>query len=135
MANRARGFTLLEVLLAFVIFAVGVAVVLQIIASSSRATVRARVDTEVALLAQSVMEAVGTDYPLESGTWDGTALDEYEWTLNITEMDVSAMSDAPQLAELIGTQFFRVDLDVRWDNGRDLREEHFATVRSRLQAP
>lgn len=134
-SSRGHGFTLLEVLLAFTIFAIAVAVVLQIIASSSRASVRARADTEMALMAQSVMETVGIDFPLETGVWTGTALGEYDWVLEISDLDPTVLADAPQLAELVGTRFYRVDLDIRWDNGRYVREEHFATVRSVLEQP
>lgn len=135
LRSRGGGFTLLEVLLAFTIFAIALAVVLQIIASSTRATVRAKADTEMALMAQSVMETVGIDVPLESGVWSGSALDEYDWVLEISDLDPSVLADAPQLAELIGTRFYRIDLDIRWDNGRYVREEHFSTIRSVLEQP
>ena len=53
--GRSRGFTLLEVMLAFVIFALSFATVLEILAGSMRSVGRANDDTEVALLAQSLM--------------------------------------------------------------------------------
>ncbi|MDX1379830.1 MAG: hypothetical protein R3233_01855, partial [Xanthomonadales bacterium] len=96
---------------------------------------RAQADTEMALMAQSLMETVGIDYPLEPGIWSGSTLDDYEWVLEISDLDPSALTDAPQLAELVGTRFYRVDLDIRWDNGRHVREEHFSTVRSVLEQP
>ncbi len=66
--RRSRGFTLLEVLLAFVIFAMSFAVVLQILSGSIRNTMRSKQYTEIALIAQSVMDTVGLDVPLEAGT-------------------------------------------------------------------
>ena len=53
------GFTLLEVMLAFVVFALSFAAVLEIMAGSMRSVTRAGDDTEVALLAQSLMDQVG----------------------------------------------------------------------------
>ena len=51
-ASRSGGFTLLEVLLAFVIFALSFATVLEILSGSLRSTMRARDYSEAALLAQ-----------------------------------------------------------------------------------
>ena len=55
----SRGFTLLELLLAFVVFALSFATVLEILSGSMRNTVRARHYSEAALTAQSIMDQVG----------------------------------------------------------------------------
>jgi type II secretory pathway pseudopilin PulG len=54
LGQRAKsgGFTLLELLLAFVVFAISFATVLEIMSGSMRNTVRAREYTEAALTAQ-----------------------------------------------------------------------------------
>ena len=54
---RNRGFTLLELLLAFLVFALSFATVLEILSGSLRNTVRARHYTEAALTAQSACMA------------------------------------------------------------------------------
>ena len=54
-ARQSRGFTLLEVLLAFVVFALSFAVVLEILGGSMRSSLRARDYTEAALIGQSLM--------------------------------------------------------------------------------
>lgn len=50
------GFTLLEVLLAFLVFALSFAVTLEILTGSIRNTARAREYTEATLIAQSLMD-------------------------------------------------------------------------------
>ena len=65
--RREGGFTLLELLLAFMVFALSFATVLEILSGSMRNTVRARHFTEAALTAQSIMDQVGVVIPLESG--------------------------------------------------------------------
>ena len=55
-ARRSGGFTLLELLLAFMVFALSFATVLEILSGSMRNTVRARHFTEAALTAQSIMD-------------------------------------------------------------------------------
>ena len=66
------------VMVAFVIFALSFATVLEIMAGSMRSVGRAADDTEVALFAQSLMDLVGTEIPIEEGEYGGTGMDRYE---------------------------------------------------------
>lgn len=129
----ARGFTLLEVMLAFVIFALSFATVLEIMAGSMRSVRRASDDTEVALFAQSLIDLVGTEIPVEEGTYNGTGMDHYDWQLVIylyTPADGEVSSQ--ELAELSGIELYRVDLDIAWESGSRQRDLHFSTLRSML---
>ena len=134
MGLRASGgFTLLEVMLAFVIFALSFAVVLEIMAGSMRSVRRASDDTQVALFAQSVIDLVGTEIPLEEGGFNGTSMDRYHWRMDVY---LYAVSDedlrTQELAELSGVELYKVDLDIDWQAGRRDRSLHFSTVRSVL---
>jgi len=132
--GRSRGFTLLEVLLAFVVFAISFALVLEIVAGSMRSSVRARDYSEAALLAQSLMETVGTEFPIEPGAWEGEAPGGYRWTLDIADYEGGA-DDARtlELAQLNNTRLYWVDLSLQWGEGRRSREATFTTVRSVLE--
>jgi general secretion pathway protein I len=135
-AMAPRGFTLLEVMLAFVIFALSFAVVLEIMAGSVAGIRRASDDTEVALLAQSLMDSVGLEIPLEEGQYDGEELDRYRWQLDIFFYDPGDESAYTlELAELSGVMLYKVTLDIEWDAGRRFRHAHFSTVRSILASP
>jgi general secretion pathway protein I len=124
---------LLEVMLAFVVFALSFATVLEIMAGSMRGVSRASDDTEVALFAQSIMDLVGTEYPVEESNYSGTAKDRYQWQLYITLYDSVAEDPATlELAELSGIELYRVDLDISWETGRRQRDIHFSTIRSVL---
>ena len=81
--RASRGFTLLEVMLAFVIFALSFAVVLEIMAGSMRSVRRANDDTQVALFAQSIIDLVGTEIPLEEGGFSGTGMERFHWQMDI----------------------------------------------------
>jgi general secretion pathway protein I len=135
--NRSRGFTLLEVMLAFVVFALSFATVLEIMAGSMRSVGRATDDTQVALLAQSIMDLVGSEIPIEEGEYSDSAMDRYQWQMNISlydsggEVEEQAMI-TQELADLSGIELYRVDLYVDWDTGRRQRELHFSTIRSVL---
>lgn len=131
--RAASGFTLLEVMLAFVIFALSFAVVLEIMAGSMRSVRRASDDTQVALFAQSVIDLVGTEIPLEEGGFSGTGMDRFNWQMDIY---LYAASDedlrTQELAELSGVELYKVDLDIVWQAGRRDRSLRFSTVRSIL---
>ena len=127
------GFTLLEVMLAFVIFALSFATVLEIMAGSMRSVRRASDDTQVALLTQSIIDLVGTEIPLEEGQFNGNGMDRYDWNMGIY---LYAASDedlrTQELAELSGIELYRVELDINWQTGRRDRNLHFSTIRSIL---
>ncbi len=135
--RRSRGFTLLEVMLAFVIFALSFATVLEIMAGSMRSVSRASDDTEVALLAQSLMDLVGTEILIEEGQYSGTSMDRYQWEMEINLYDAGGEPadggmTTQELADLSGIELYRVDLYVDWETGRRQREFHFSTIHSVL---
>ncbi|NNL94973.1 MAG: type II secretion system protein [Xanthomonadales bacterium] len=131
--NRSGGFTLLEVLLAFVIFALSFALVLEILGGSMRSTVRARHYTEAALLAQSLMDMVGSEIPLIEGAMAGDSPGGYEWSMSISAFQPEAGQERLlELSELSGTLLFWVDLDVSWGSEPRARTVQFSTVKSIL---
>jgi len=131
--RHSGGFTLLEVMLAFVIFALSFATVLEIMAGSMRSVRRSSDDTQVALLAQSIIDLVGTEIPIEEGQFNGTDMDRYDWSMGIY---LYAASDedvrTQELAELSGIELYQIDLDISWQAGRRDRNMHFSTIRSIL---
>lgn len=130
---RARGFTLLEVLLAFVIFALSFAVVLEILGGSMRSSVRAREYTEVALLAQSLMDGVGNETPILEGGGSGESRGGYRWELVISPYLPRRDGERYlELAEMSGTVLYWIDLDVAWGEAPRERSAHFSTVRGVL---
>ena len=131
--RRAAGFTLVEVLLAFVIFALSFAVVLEILAASMRSTVRAQGATEAALLGQSLMDRVGTEIPIAEGSLAGTAPGGYRWELVISPYEATEDNLRHlELAEMTGTLLYWVDLHIEW--GDDVRryDTSFTTVKGVL---
>lgn len=130
MRRRSAGFTLLEVLLAFVIFALSFAVVLEILGGSMRSSIRAREYTEAALLGQSLMDLVGTEFPLEESAQTGESPGGYRWDLVVSAYQPRHEEDrALELAELAGTRLFWIELDVSWGQEPRRREVRFSTVR------
>jgi general secretion pathway protein I len=133
--SGGRGFTLLEVLLAFVVFAVSFAMVLQILSGSMRSTVRAREYTEAALLAQSIMDMVGMEVPLEPVNLAGEEPGDYRWSLVIVDYEPGTVDDRTlEVAEVMGTRVYWVGLDIEWGEGRLQRNVRFSSIRSVLES-
>lgn len=131
--GQQQGFTLLEVLLAFVVFALSFTVVLEILSGSMRNTVRAREYTEVSLIAQSVMDQLGLDIPLEEGTTQYGESGIYEWNVSVGSYDDSVEgSNSVQLAELTGIELLEIELVVSWGESTRQKSNTFSTVRAML---
>lgn len=131
--RKSAGFTLLEVMLAFVVFALSFATVLEIMAGSMQSVRRASDDTQVALFAQSIIDLVGTEIPIEEGEYSGTGMDRYDWHLGLylyaaSDEDLQTL----ELAEMSGIELYQVELDIDWQSGKRKRQLHFSTIRSIL---
>lgn len=112
-AARQRGFTLLEILVAFVIFALAFSVVLELLSSSLNQTRRAREHTQAALWAKSMMDQVGVEEKLEESRDSGEFDAVYAWELEVTEYTQPGQA-APQAGLYQPLQMFRVHLKVSW---------------------
>lgn len=132
-AGRSGGFTLLELLLAFMVFALSFATVLEILSGSMRNTVRARHFTEAAMTAQSVMDQVGVMIPLEVGLELDGESGAYRWALSIYEFQgMGDDFDAVAMAELTGITLLQVDLYVSWGQPTAEQSRRFSTVKAML---
>ncbi len=127
------GFTLLEVLLAFLVFALSFAVTLEILTGSIRNTARAREYTEAALIAQSLMNQVELDIPLQAGSFQGEE-GRYRWEIGIYPFQGdSSNSRSIELMELTRIELLEVECVVSWgDFGRE-RSQMFSTVKAMLE--
>ncbi len=128
-----NGFTLLEVLLAFVVFALSFTLVMEILTGSMRNTVRAREYTEAALIAQSVMDQLGLDLPVEVGANYLGESGDYQWELNISQYEGGAENmHSVELSELTGIELLQIDLIISWGEPPRDKSNDFSTVRAML---
>jgi general secretion pathway protein I len=139
--RSARGFTLLEVLLAFALLSLAMGLLLGMLSNGLRQVGDAERESEASLHAQSLLDALGTLEPLAPGHRDGTFGDErFRWSLDIREIDdpapVAAAGPASVTTPLVGgPQVLRVELDVRWGEGDDPRRRlQLVTLRARQPA-
>jgi general secretion pathway protein I len=102
------GFTLLEVLIALVIFALAFGVLAQIFQTGLRQSATAEVTTAATLLARSQLARVGVELPLEAGELDGETEDGLRWQTVIQEAE-------PPTEE--GLASYLVEVTVTWGPG------------------
>lgn len=127
-AMRQRGFTLIELVAAFVVFAIGFSIVLEIASSSLAIARRSASRTEAALLAQSKLDALGVGEPLEEGSDAGEFDDRYRWQVEITRSEPPPAENGA--VEEIPIDLYRVQLVVTWREGDREREAQFVTLRA-----
>ena len=135
--KHARGFTLLEVLLAFVILAAASGLLLGMLSGGLGQVARSRSDTEASLYAQSLLDGVGVLEPIAAGSRDGEfGGGRYRYRLEITEVRDPAPAPPDPLApaaaadDAAAPKIYRVGLDVRWGD-RPAQQLHIATLRAR----
>ena len=104
--GSSNGFTLLEVLVALVIFALAFAVLAQIMQTGLRQSTVARSLTAATLLARSELARVGADVPLAVGRTDGDTEDGMHWH---TEIE---LVEGPSEHQSLST--YQVQVSVAW---------------------
>ncbi|MCG6941200.1 MAG: prepilin-type N-terminal cleavage/methylation domain-containing protein [Thiohalocapsa sp.] len=80
---HSRGFSLLEVLVAFAILAISLGVLLQIFQRAMSSTTVSSEYSRVVALAEAKLAEVGADIPLEEGVHTGDPEDGMDWIVNI----------------------------------------------------
>jgi len=128
IARRQGGFTLLEVVIAFSLLAVGLAAAMQVATGALRLARNANEFTEASLYAQSLLDTVGVGERLEEGSDSGQFGDRYTWQLEVTPFEV--VSDTPLDPAMAPVRLYRLDLIVSWERGRNIYDAQFSTLRA-----
>lgn len=133
----ARGFTLLEVLLAFVILSVAMGMLMAMLSRGLGQVRSARDESEAAMYAQSLLDSTGVLESLQEGQREGSwAGGRYRYRLDVREFEDPSpkpppVPGAPAPAPIAPPRLFRLDLAVSWGAAESARELHFTTLRAR----
>ena len=140
--KRQKGFSLLEVIMAFGLLAVALGILVAIL-GGGLTQVRDAGDASVATLhAQSLMDELGVLKPIEPGR-SGGDFDKgrYRWDMEVTEAEdpapVSVADSGAAPVESVGLQLpsepvlYRVELGVSWGEGEFERRITLVTLRAR----
>ena len=94
-----RGFALLEILVAFVILALGLAAVLVGVSVAMRSDAKVQTSRSVLRVAQSRLEAAGVTEGLAPGHREGRVGNNYIWRQTVTAVQSGAGSRKPEGAK------------------------------------
>jgi general secretion pathway protein I len=95
-SHRQRGFSLIEMVAAFLVFALAIGILMSILASSMHSTRTSSDYTMAALWAESMLDVVGVGEPIQPGSSSGRFDNTYSWDLNIQLVDPATIEPPPQ---------------------------------------
>ena len=117
MSRRQRGYTLIEVLVAFSVLAVALAVLLAALTNSARQVSWSERAGRAALHARSVIDEHTTATTLASGRSEGEFEDgRYRWTLDISDFQ-DPQANGRQLVDPAAERLLQLQLTMRWGDG------------------
>jgi general secretion pathway protein I len=119
--RRLRGFALLEVLVAFAIAALSLAVLYQAASTGSGAAETAGYYQEALSRAKSHMAALGRDTPVAEGEREGNDGGPFHWRITIAPTATAEPNPAapPTTDRLV---LYSVEVAVSWKTGGRTRE-------------
>lgn len=132
MSRRlARGYTLIEIVVAFAILAFGLTLLLGTLSGATRQVRAAGEAGRAALHAQSLLDVHGRTPRL--GTLSGELEDgRYRWQLEVTAWDDPALSRGSLPPAANAPRPVRLELRVAWDRGGGAQELRVASLRQVL---
>ena len=127
----ARGFTLIEIILALSILAIGLGLAMQIATASMRNARIAAQRTEAALYAKSLLDTTGVGERVEEGENDGEFNEDFRWRMSVSPYEIE--TDVPGLeAATAPVELYRIELVVTWGDRAREQEARFVTLRALL---
>jgi general secretion pathway protein I len=131
--RRQRGYTLIEVIVAFALLAGALTLLLGTLSGALRQVRWSGDAGRAALHAQSLIDQLGVGEPLQPGTRSGEFDDgRYRWTLDVARWtDPAAPAGAPR--DPNASQLLELRLGVEWAGGGPRERLRLSTLR--LQPP
>ena len=139
MIRPPKGFSLLEILVAFAIMAVALTIVLRIFGTGVNNAILSEEYTLAVQIAESLLAGAGVETPLELGETSGD-VGKYHWRLTVNTVRLPVMNtnnnQAPAAAQnpsqppIEPQPMFAVQAQVAWgDEGRELRSIEISNLK------
>ena len=121
--RACRGFSLLEVLVAFTILAMLLGALFQVFSGGLRAARSGDQYTRATIIAQSRLAALGVEQPLREGVSSGTDDDPYHWRVTVSPY----LDDQMPVAYHV-LQPLTVHVEVFWEEGGSARSVSLTSI-------
>jgi general secretion pathway protein I len=125
---KQRGFTLLEIVAAFVVFAIAFSVLMNITGRNLAQARRASDITQAALYAQSKLDPLGVGDKIEEGHDGGRFDDRFSYDLDVRKIEPPPAQGG--VIDTIPVDLLRLELTVHWDDTGKQRSARFVTLRA-----
>ncbi len=120
--RRQRGFSLLEVIVAFALLALALTLLLGSLSGAARQVGQADVRTRATLHAQSLLAVTGVDAPLQLGQTQGEwEQGRYRWQLQVDPYQEPRSGALPTAVDVAGPRLAQITLQVSWGQGNGER--------------
>lgn len=123
--GASRGYTLIEVLVAFMILAMALTVLFRIFSGGVRNVAVSADYSRAVLIAESQLAAAGLDETLYAGDTSGVEDDRFAWTRSVTPYLPSPGYSSP----VKDLKAWHVTVTVEWPHGNGHRSFDLSTVR------
>ena len=125
--NKQKGFSLLEILIAFSILALSLGILLKIFSAGVNTAVVAEDYTAAVQIAEGLMAKTGVETALQAGQDSGMVNEKYHWLV-----EVSPFVFNPENIDTttISAVFFKVNVNVNWgDDNANNRQVKLTTLK------
>ena len=109
--NLSRGFSLIEVLVAFSIASVSLTIIFQLYASGTTSAILGNEYSHALVIAQSRMEMIGTVEDFQDYTPSGIESDKFYWDITVDEY----IPDG-SIPDLLRIDLKAVSITITWDS-------------------
>lgn len=124
MRRRQSGFTLVEIVVAFVLLSLVMVTGFEIFSGGMRRAGDLEDRAQALVVAQSRLALAGLEQPLAEGQTQGESEDRrYRWTMSVAQFEETLQD--PAKASTSAHMLMRVDVRVAW-TGADQRERSLA---------
>lgn len=125
MRKKYRGMTLIEVLVAFVILSLTMAVIMQIFSGGMRNARLAESYSRAVFLAESKMAAVGSERVLVAGEDSGQLGEDMHWRVSVTPVE----DDGTTNVQLMPLRLYQVRVTTVWGEEGHQRQVELNSLR------